>query len=209
MLKKSFIVFCLVLLCFSAGDIVCGESNYLHFQEINLSKGKMLANYTEEEYEEYYEKVKKRKFWGWRTYFVHDNIKVKYISETVFSYYNHGTSTIKYSYSLAESDVAKVSISGSGSIGYALSGSKNTFKHGLDTALKLDASFSSTVSTDEKTNLNIDVEPNTVANLKIVGEGKITNGVAARYLFWIRTNLGGFEYFIITTQYPRLEVLPL
>jgi hypothetical protein len=26
---------------------------------------------------------------------------------------------------------------------------------------------------------------------------------------WIRIERGGFEYFVVTTQYPRLEVLPI
>lgn len=209
MLKKSLMFLILILICFSLTKITRGESNYLHFQQIDLREGKLLSDFTEDDYEKYYAKVKKRKFWGWRTYYVHENIEVKYISETIFSYYNHGTSVIKYDYSLEENDVSKLSISGTGSIGYSLSGTKNSFKHGLDTALKIDASYSSTVSTEEKTNLNIEVEPNTVANLKIVGEGRISNGVAARYILWIRMNIGGFEYFLITTQYPRLEVLPI
>jgi hypothetical protein len=209
MLKKSLILCILTFVCFCLSRTTKAESNYLHFQQIDLSEGKLLSDFTDEEYKKYYEKVKKRKFWGWKTYYVNENVRVKYISETIFSYYNHGTSIIKYDYSLEESDVSKLSISGTGSIGYTLSGSKNSFKHGLDTALKLDASYSSTVTSEEKTKLNIEVEPNTVANLKIVGEGRISNGVAARYILWIRMNIGGFEYFLITTQYPRLEVLPI
>ena len=41
--------------------------------------------------------------------------------------------------------------------------------------------------------------------LYIYGEGRISNGVAAKYFFWIRRNLGGFEYFEMTTSYQRLE----
>ena len=43
-----------------------------------------------------------------------------------------------------------------------------------------------------------------MANLYVYGEGLISNGVAANYLFWIRTKRGG-EIFYVTTQYYRLE----
>ena len=49
------------------------------------------------------------------------------------------------------------------------------------------------------------VDPQTMANLFVMGEGKITNGVASRYLFWLELEKGGFEVFVITTQYYRLE----
>ena len=208
-MKKSIIFLLLVIGFTIFPRLTRAEANYQNFQEINLAEGKMLERYTDKEYQDYYKKVDKRKFWGWRVHYVHRNIETSYISETVFSYYNNGTSTIKYDYSLKESNVAKLSVSGTGSISYSLNGTKNAFKHGLDAALKLESSYSKTVTMEAKKDLSIDVEPNTVANLKIVGEGKLTNGVAAKYIFWIRTNRGGFEYFIITTQYPRLEVLPL
>lgn len=209
MLKKSMIFSLMIMLMIFFAHLARAESNYQNFQEINLSEGKMLDSYTDKEYKQYYKKVEKRKFWGWRIYYVNRNIETTYISETVFSYYNNGTSTIKYDYSLKESNTSKLSVSGTGSISYSLNGTKNSFKHGLDAALKLESSYSNSSAVEMKKDLSIDVEPNTVANLKIVGEGKLTNGVAANYIFWIRTNKGGFEYFVITTQYPRLEVLPL
>ena len=209
MLRKSWIFSLMVLVLMISSHSASAQSNYQSFQEIDLSEGKLLERFTDEEYQVYYKKVSKRKFWGWQIYYVNRNVETKYISETVFSYYNNGSSTIKYDYSLKESDVSKLSISGTGSISYSLNGTKNSFKHGLDSALKLETNYTSTATMEAKKDLSIDVEPNTVANLKIVGEGKLTNGVAARYIFWIRTHQGGFEYFMITTQYPRLEVLPI
>ena len=42
-----------------------------------------------------------------------------------------------------------------------------------------------------------------------MGEGLISNGVAANYLFWIRTAKGGYEVFTVTTQYYRLEMVKI
>ena len=208
-MKKSLLLLLFTLLLFCLQNNVSAENSYTAFQEITLERGKMLADFTEEEYDKYYEKVNKRCFWGWRTYYVNENIKAKYISETIFSYYNNGTSSITYTYNLTKSETAKLSISGTGSISYSLNGTKKTFKNGLSAALKLEADYSKTSQTSEASSFKLVIEPNTVANLRIVGEGKLSNGVASKYIFWIRNSIGGFEYFIVTTEYPRLEVLPI
>ena len=86
---------------------VSAEENYDTFQEIDIYSGKMLEDYTNEEYKKYYKNVDKRKFWGWRTHVVNKNIKAKFISETVFSYYNNGKTPITYKYELSKSVVNK------------------------------------------------------------------------------------------------------
>jgi hypothetical protein len=188
---------------------VSAVEDYNTFQEVDIYSGKMLDDYTTEEYNKYYKNVDKRKFWGWRTHVVNKNIKAKFISETVFSYYNNGKTPITYKYELSKSVVNKYSISASGSIKYNINGEIKTFKNNLDAEVKINVTDETVTTTKEQNDLQIIIDPFTVANLKIVGEAKITNGVAAYYVLWIRTERGGFEYFVVTTQYPRLEVLPI
>ena len=57
----------------------------------------------------------------------------------------------------------------------------------------------------QKYNIEFEIDPGTQVDLYVYGEGKLTNGVAANYIFWIRERRGGFEYFVVTTQYQRLE----
>ena len=188
---KKVLIICIFMFILTFITEVKASESYDTFQEVEIYKGKMLKDYTDKEYKNYYKKVDKRKFWGWRTYVVNKDIKAKFVSETVFSYYNNGITPITYKYKLSESKVSKYSISATGTIGYDVSGNSKKFKHKLDSELQ------------------IVIDPSTVANLRIVGEGKITNGVGAYYICWVRTQKGGFEYFIVTTQYPRLEVLPI
>jgi hypothetical protein len=188
---------------------VSAVEDYNTFQEVDIYSGKMLDDYTTEEYNKYYKNVDKRKFWGWRTHVVNKNIKAKFISETVFSYYNNGKTPITYKYELSKSVVNKYSISASGSIKYNINGEIKKFKNNLDAEVKINVTDETVTTTKEQNDLQIIIDPFTVANLKIVGEAKITNGVAAYYVLWIRTERGGFEYFVVTTQYPRLEVLPV
>ena len=207
-MKKVLIVCIFIFILTFITEVKASES-YDTFQEVEIYKGKMLKDYTDKEYTTYYKKIDKRKFWGWRTYVVNKDIKAKFISETVFSYYNNGITPITYKYKLSESKVSKYSISATGTIGYDVSGNSKKFKHKLDSELKINYQASTQTTKEEATDLQIVIDPNTVANLRIVGEGKITNGVAAYYVCWVRSQRGGFEYFVVTTQYPRLEVLPI
>ena len=208
---------CLVLMILFLGVLVAlnidakASKTYLQFQELHLDRGHLLSTYTDSEYEKYYKNVTKTKFMGWRTYEVYKDVHCSFVSKTIFSYYNRGTSKITYTYNLSETETEKFSISASGSISYSLQTNKEKaqFKHGLQAALKLDVNYDKQKTITEKKNLDIVVDPNSVANLKILGEGKLTNGVAAYYFCFIRMKKGGFEYFIVTTEYPRLEVLPI
>ena len=140
---------------------------------------------------------------------VNKNIKAKFISETVFSYYNNGQTPITYKYELSKTVVNKFSISATGNLKYSMDGSVTKFKYDLDSEVKVNVTSETSTTTKEENTLSIVIDPKTVANLRIVGEARVTNGVAAYYIFWIRTQKGGFEYFVVTTQYPRLEVLPI
>ena len=55
---------------------VSAVEDYNTFQEVDIYSGKMLDDYTTEEYNKYYKNVDKRKFWGWRTHVVNNNIHI-------------------------------------------------------------------------------------------------------------------------------------
>lgn len=206
---KKILIFSIFLFLLTISKEVKAAEDYETFQEIEIASGKLLEDFTDSDYNKYYKKVNKRKFWGWRTYVAHRNVKAKFTSETVFSYYNDGTTPITYKYELSKAQVNKFSVSTTGSIKYKFEGTVKKIRHNFDSEIKVNVSQEGSVTQKEQETLDIIIDPKTVANLKIVGEGKIINGVSAYYIFWIRTERGGFEYFIVTTQYPRLEVLPI
>ncbi len=204
MKKIIFVSLCFMLmLAFSPN--VKADSNYHAFESITISSGKLLEDFTKSDYKKYYKKVEKRKFMGWRTYEVNDDIKATYITETKFSYYNNGYTAISYHYELEESSTSKLSLSASGSIGIKTSKSAPTFKNNLEGSLKLSADYTQTKEEKTVTEIDFEVDPGTQVDLYIYGEGRITNGVACRYVFWVRSQKGGYELFLVTTQYQRLE----
>ncbi len=203
---RKFIVFLLFLSLLLIGNVESfADANYQAFESLEIDSGKLLEDYTTSEYNKYYKHVNRRKFFGWRVYKVNKDIKCSYITETIFSYYNDGFTPFAYQYSVTEDTSTKLSLSASGSIGIKSSATKSSFKNNLEGSLKLSADYSQTSSKKETYKLDIEVDPGTQVDLYIYGEGKITNGVAAYYAFWFRTSKGGYEVFVETTQYTRLE----
>jgi len=182
-----------------------GSSDYQSFESITMTTGDLLVDYSSSDYKTYYKKVNKRRFAGWSVYIVNSNVKATFISETLFSYYNNGYTEINYTYTLDRKVSTKFGLSSSGSIGVKSTSNSKVFKNNLDASLKLSTDY--TLSTEDKESYEVDlkVDPGTQVDLYIYGEGKITNGVAARYIFWIRADRGGFEVFVVTTEYQRLE----
>lgn len=207
---KKWFLFLLVLLCITVNNSTLkADSDYKAYQEIELESGKFLSEYTEKEFKEYYKKVNKRKFFGWRVYEVHKDKKVTYKTETLFSYYNDGTTPIEYTYKRTKKESHSQSLSSTGSIGIDASGSVAKFKGGLSASLKITETEKYDASNQEETTYKASIDPGTMLNLYIAGEGKISNGVACKYVFWIRNKRGGYEVFTITTQYYRLEKIKI
>lgn len=204
-MKKVLMLFLmsLTLVIISKSEVCAG--NYTNFEKITMTKGKLLEDFTSAELKKHQKKVTSRKFMGWRTHTVNNKVKISYISETIFSYYNDGYTPFDYHYKLEETNTKKYSVSTTGSIGFSNTKSGTGFKNGLDGSLKIDFKTENNKQKKETYDIKLKVDPGTRVDLYIYGEGKITNGAAANYFFWIRSNLGGFEYFEMTTSYQRLE----
>jgi len=204
-MKKLIVLLLMFGISLCTGIHVSADTGYHSFETLDLTHGKLLENYTKDEYKTYYSEVDRRKFSGWNIYSVHKNIKVSYVTETLFSYYNDGFSAIDYTFKLERKVSTKLSLSATGSIGLKVAKDGKGFKNNLDGSLKLSADYTKNTDDKETYEIKFKVDPGTQVDLYIYGEGKISNGVAARYLFWIRLDRGGYEVFLVTTQYQRLE----
>lgn len=204
MKRLTFLCILLSFLCWFRFSIH-GSAQYQTYESIEMVTGKMLEDYTEKEYQTHYDKVNKRLFFGWRVHKVHENIKATYVTETLFSYYNDGYTPIEYTYTLSRKETSKLGLSATGSIALSQTKGDKLFKNNLDSSLKLSADYQVTTEDKETYEIELKVDPGTQVNLYTYGEGKITNGVAARYVLFVRMEMGGFEVFLVTTQYQRLE----
>lgn len=205
-MKKWFLfLFILTLYTLKNSLEVKANSDYLAFEEIELINGEFLKDISKKELDKHYKKISKRQFYGWKTANINVDKKVTYKTETLFSYHNDGTTPIKYSYSMKKKEVETRSLSSSGDIKVKVSGKMQKFDGNLDSQLKLSNTSTKSREVQEEYKIDLNVDPGTKLNLYIYGEGKITNGVAIHYMFWLVYKKGGYEVFTITTQYYRLE----
>lgn len=205
-MKKLLFVGLIIILSLVFRSIkVEASDDYNGFDEVVMESGKLLENFTDAEYNEYYSYVDKRKFWGWNVHIVNDKVPCTYIARTVYETTNDGTEEINYEVSVTTETEVRTIINASGSISYGLSGSVKKFKNDLDAEVDLEYKYQITEGKQRTEKIKIPVEGKTKLLVTVIGQGYVTNGVASLYMFWINVEKGGFEYFTITSEYQKIE----
>lgn len=181
------------------------SDSYDTYNEIMMSSGKLLANFTQEEYAEYYKYVQKTTFWGINVHVVNQNIPATYISATLYSVENRGQSDISYELDVVVELAHKTSWNVSGNISGSGKGNIKTFKSDLAAKAGVEYSSTTTSSRKETQKMKITVEKQSRAIVYLMGNARVTNGVCSYYMFFVNLGNDGFEYFTILNQYPRME----
>ncbi|HHX76366.1 MAG TPA: hypothetical protein GX698_03205 [Acholeplasmataceae bacterium] len=183
---------------------------YADFQDFTkVGNGKLLDQYTKSDYDYGYRQIGSNEFLGWKYHYITKDMKVKFISETLFSYYNNGKSAINYNYKASKKTISSYKLKVSGGIKLQTQKDNKVFGNGLTATLNMDYVYDNKVEDVESFDIKVSIEPATQLVLYLYGEGKITNGVAKNYFFWIEVAKGGFEIFVVTTHYQRLEIIPI
>lgn len=181
--------------------------DYTTYQEIEFEhKGaKLLEKFADSDYEKYYDKLGKKRFWGWRTYKAYEDEECTFISETLYVISNDGDTAIEETIRFTKERTSKKYYSATGSLELDGKGSTKGFKYGLDQAIGTNQSLTVTDVDEEVYTLKIKVDPGTKLVISIQGEGKVTNGVGKYYRFFKNVKKGGWEMFTITTEYYSIE----
>lgn len=201
-MKKIVIVLLMLLMMFLPVTHLKADE-YQSYQEIVFEEEghKLLKEYTLTDYNNYYAYYTKKYFMGWRLLKITKNEKVEFLSETKLKIYNNGFSTIKHNITLSTKEETKFQASASGEIDIKVSGNVKKFKGGLDADIKGSINYSKSTTETESYEFVIIVDPGTYVTIVTRGTGEISNGVAKHYLFWIETKKGGWETFVVTTEY--------
>ncbi len=207
MINKKLWIIVLVLfcyLCLTKTEQV-NASNYNGFSEVMLEEGKLLKNFTKDDYEQNYKSVSNRKFWGWNINIINKNVKANYIRSTAFEATNDGKDPHVYEVNVTTEQKIKTVLSASGEIKFDVKGKVKDFANNLSQKIGYEAKVESLIDTKKTEKLSIKVEENTKLLVTVVGSGFITNGVGAYYSLWLRQMRGGFEYFTIIQEFNRIE----
>ena len=185
--------------------------DYLTYQDITFehSGAKLLARYSDSDYEKYYSKMKKRRFWGWRTFIAYENEKAYFVKETLYVIENQGETAIIETFSFKNEEDVKKQYSVTGTLGMESSGEAYGFKLGLEQQLKYSITATITTSVEEEFEIKVYVDPMTKLIVQIEGEGKVSNGVAKYYRFFKNVRKGGWEIFVVTTEYYSLRKMKI
>lgn len=204
-IKLSIILLiALVILCTKS---TYGYANFEDFQKVGTDK--LLSEYSDSDYEAYYNQLPKPLFIGWHSRHVTVDLKVKYISETLFSYYNNGKSAIQYNYKASKKTISSYSLKVTGGLKLQTKKDNKVFGDGLSASINMEYEYEHSVEEVETYDIKVSIEPKTQMVLYLYGEGNITNGVAKNYFFFLETQKGGYEIFVVTTHYQRLEITPI
>lgn len=200
---KKTLIFILLMVISVVNLPETNASEYLAYQEIEFVGvgNEFLDDYSKSQYKKYYGYVAKRKFWGWRTFTVIDSVSMTYTKETLYVIVNQGTSAITQTYYIKTEEETKKQYSVSGSIELTVKGDIEGFTLGLEDEIKSNITAVAQTSVDEKFEVKVDVDPGTRLIVTIEGEGKLSNGVASYYRFFKKVKKGGWEVFVITTEY--------
>ena len=207
----KLILLILILMGFNITQVSAKE--YLHYQDIRFEKTNLkflhqFSTFDMIQHTHHLETLGSR-FWGWQLYTVTNHEKVVFTKETVLFIRNEGTTPITQSYVLKTSEQSKIQFDTRGSIATKTKGKYRGFDLNLDA--KLDIKVVSDVNTtlQEETKINIQIDPMTTLKVAIYGEGYVTNGVGRYFRFFRVVREGGYEVFVLATEYYGIEKLAL
>lgn len=208
-MKKIFgLILCfLIFLCINhVFQIHATSEDYTTYVEIMLNEGKLMNNFTDEEMCIMYNQIKGSTFMDVKVHEENKNIEGTYISNTLYSVENKGSTDVTYEILVDVETTNKVSFNASGSLnGSVSSGKSGGVKEDIGAKCGLEVTSSTTSSRKEKQTMKFSVEGGSRAIVYLTGNLSVTNGVAVMYVFWIKKCEGAFEIVTLKNQYARME----
>ncbi|MBR6072631.1 MAG: hypothetical protein IKP77_07380 [Acholeplasmatales bacterium] len=200
-----FLVFIFFTNCLEINAKVEEVSDYLTYQEIIMSSGKLIKNFTEDERKEILAKSGGSKFMGIEVIPECQSVKASYIASVKECMENMGSTPITINVDYSVETNTKVSFSSSGSVSASGGGTISKVKAEASAKANVEYSKTTTESIKEKRTLSITVEPGSQYMVVTKGNLSVSNGMVEVYFFWIRTCYGCYEFVTLESQYAALE----
>ncbi len=203
---KKIVIILLTVLLITFSTKAIGASDYMSFQEIEFehSGAMFLEDYSGKKYDKSYDEIKKRQFFGWKQNTVYKTEKVYYVRDTIMKIENEGSTPIIDTITLKSQETIKKQYNVSGSLKLSSSGDVYGTKLSFEEKLDYSITATSTSATLEQFVIKVQVDPNTRFIIQVCGEGNVSNGVAKYFAFWRIVRQGGWEVFVVTTEYYSL-----
>lgn len=173
------------------------------FQEITLpmhSFSKMLEEYSESELKNEYKHVKRKAF-GWSIRQMNDDIRVKFIGNTLFAKANNTNQELSFVYTFEEEKFVESSVTVEGDLGLDISGKIKTVSGGLDAKIRKEIGSKTQITSTETTRTTLIIPANRKLSIVSKGEAYLNTGVACYYFLGIRFKKGAWEYVDVISEY--------
>ncbi len=206
---KVVVVFLIGLFFLNTLEVHASDNNdssdYLTYQEIIMSSGKLIKNFTDEERNMILSRSSGAHFMGVEVIPENQSVKASYIASVKECMENMGSTPITINVDYTVETNTKVSFSSSGSLSASGGGTLRKVKAEASAKANVEYSKTTSESVKEKRTLSITVEPNSQYMVVTKGNLTISNGVVEVYYFWIRTCYGCYEFVTLESQYAALE----
>lgn len=187
-------------------EVKATSDDYTTYVEIMLNDGKLMNNFTDDELCLMFDKIKGSTFMDIKVHEENENVEGTYISNTLYSVENRGSTDVTYEILVDVETTNKVTFNASGSLnGSISSGKTGGVKKDIGAKCGLEVTSTTTSSRKEKQTMKFSVEGGSRAIVYLTGNLSVTNGVAAMYVFWVKTCEGAFEIVTLKNQYARME----
>lgn len=188
-----------------ANDNDENTTNYNNYQDVILSTGKLLRDFTVDDMNTYLNEISNAKMFGYRIRNINENVKATFICSTDYEIYNETSGDITFDVSIKQETSCTTMMSASGSIKTSVKGKYKV----LDGSLNTETGFESKITQESAkvvtSTYKVKLEPGSKYIVMTKGDAYITNGVAIYYFFWFKINKGGYEYFSPTNRYQVYE----
>src|SRR5690606_29444904 len=135
---------------------------YADFQDFTkVGNGKLLDQYTKSDYDYGYRQIGSNEFLGWKYHYITKDMKVKFISETLFSYYNNGKSAINYNYKASKKTINSYELSVSGGLKLKTDKNNKIFGDGLQASIDANFKWKNSTEEVESYDIKVSIEPTT------------------------------------------------
>ncbi len=181
------------------------EENYESYVDLIMSSGKLIRDFTEEEYYEAVRGSETNVLFGFEVNPINSGVKASYISNTIVSFNNSGETEIKISRDIDIETNNVVTFSSTISGEASVSGGNKLLKEQI--AIKASVSYSekSEESVKMRTKMDVVVEPNSSMIIYLTGSLTVFNGGYSYYFSGRLLEQGLYEYVILNSQYSKLE----
>lgn len=200
----TIIILIIAFIIYPIINIKADIDDYQTFTEIIMADGKLISNFTEDEYNELAAQYRTQ-FAGIYTVTANKNVDASYISNTIKSVENKSNTDITYTIDVETTTNNKTSFSASGSLNGQISGSKGKLKGEIGAKAGVEYNQTNQTTTKNQEKMNLIVEANSRAIIYLTGNLTITNGACAYYICWIKAYEGLFEIAVLKNQYARIE----